>query len=159
MDEASSGTNKALVGLIVVVLLVAAAAAVFIASSTDQQNDASTMRTIRTAADSSSQNSSKNHQYADGSYSARGNYITPGGNESIDVTVTLDDGVVTSATIVQNALSNEAKQFQSRFASGFEDKVLGKKIDDINLSRVAGSSLTPIGFHNALEEIKKDARI
>ncbi|WP_447589312.1 hypothetical protein [Microbacterium lacticum] len=41
---------------------------------------------------------------------------------------------------------------------GIAGEVVGKDIDDVSVSRVAGSSLTSGGFNDALETIKADAR-
>lgn len=165
MNESRAGTNKAIVGILVVVLLGIAATAVFVASNNTERDNSIALPETTTATTNTSDESvqpsvdSQPASYKDGDYDAQGSYITPGGSESIDLSVTLVDGVVTSATITQNAITGEAKEFQSRFASGFGDEVKGKNIDEINLSRVAGSSLTPIGFNSALEDIKNEARV
>jgi uncharacterized protein with FMN-binding domain len=147
--------NKAIVGLVVVTLLVVAATATVLLTSTQKQEPTAT--TTGTSV-SSGTPASTNENYKDGQYTANGSYLTPGGNESIDVTLTIEDRKVTQATIAQNAISNEAKQFQSQFNSGYQNEVVGKDIDSIRLSRVAGSSLTPGGFNNALEDIKNQAK-
>jgi hypothetical protein len=36
--------------------------------------------------------------------------------------------------------------------------VVGKNIDEVNLGKVSGSSLTPIGFNNAIEDIRSQAK-
>ena len=41
---------------------------------------------------------------------------------------------------------------------GIAGEVVGKDIDDLSVSRVAGSSLTSGGFNDSLETIKADAR-
>ncbi len=164
MDESANGMNKALIGIIVVIVLVAVSTAVVVVAGNVQEDSASgpASETISnsqsTGAPASSGTNQPNGSYKDGSYTANGGYITPGGSESIDVTLTLSDGVVTAASIEQNAITNEAKQFQSQFESGFESEVVGKNIDEVNLSRVAGSSLTPVGFNDAIQDIKADAR-
>ena len=150
MDDARKTPNKAIIGIIAVVLLVIVATAVVVAGSGSASNT-----TAGTSSTSSSSNSSTN--FKDGSYSATGNYDSPGGPQSIDVKVTLAGGVITDASVTQNATDREAEQYQSQFASGFKSVVIGKKISDISLSRVAGSSLTPIGFNSALDSIKSEA--
>jgi uncharacterized protein with FMN-binding domain len=158
MNESSKGMNKAIIGLIVVVLLVAAASAVLVISANVERDEIGTAsnETAKTSAVNDTQ--TQNNQYTDGDYSARGSYLTPGGNESIDLMLTLQNGVVTDTNITQNAETQEAKEFQERFASGYKEQVVGKSIDEISLDRVAGSSLTPIGFNSALADIKDDAR-
>ncbi len=55
----------------------------------------------------------------------------------------------------ENATS---KQFQTKFAGGISDAVVGKSIDELNVSKVAGSSLTSTGFNAAIDDIKADAK-
>ncbi len=95
--------------------------------------------------------------YANGTYEATGEYVSPGGRESIDVSVTVMNGKITDTTITPNADSGEAEEYQQRFAANYKDMVVGKSIDEVSLTRVAGSSLTGIGFNDALEQIKEDA--
>lgn len=161
--ESSNSTNKAVIGIVVIVLLVIAATAVIVMSANNDQ--ASQTITSRDTPASQEQNladestsSQVTEVYTDGTYSAEGSYQTPGGQESIDVSVVLRDGAITEATVTQNANGGEAEEYQNRFASGFTSQVVGKKIDEVSLSRIAGSSLTPNGFNNAIQEIKDQAR-
>jgi uncharacterized protein with FMN-binding domain len=101
--------------------------------------------------------SSAGADYADGTYTEDGDYQSPGGQESITVTVTIEDDVVTAVEVAPHATSGNAKQYQSQFASGIAAEVVGKDIDSLAVSRVAGSSLTSDGFNAALEKIKADA--
>lgn len=127
----------------------------------DTPNEATT--SSQSSSDSSSQNtesaSTDVSSYKDGTYSATGSYVSPGGRESIELTVTIKDGVITSTELVQNAEDRDAKQYQAAFAGGYKDLVVGKKVDEVKLSRVAGSSLTSNGFNDALNQIKEDAGV
>lgn len=96
--------------------------------------------------------------YKNGVYNVTGNYTSPGGPESIGVTLTLTDGKVTSAEVVSNAELPASKLNQAKFISGYEVLVVGKSIDEIKLDKVAGSSLTPKGFMDALEKVKSQAK-
>lgn len=95
--------------------------------------------------------------YKDGEYTETGIYRSPDGMEQIEVTVTLEDGVVTDATVVSMAENPNSKTYQSRFIRAFKPFVVGKNINDIELDTVGGSSLTPDGFEAAFEKIKSDA--
>lgn len=106
---------------------------------------------------SSSQNQSSKMTYKNGTYVALGTYPTGGGRESIDLTITIRDAVITNTDVFQNAISPEAKDYQGRFVSAYKQLVVGKRIDEVSLSRVAGSSLTSIGFNKAITQIKSDA--
>lgn len=96
--------------------------------------------------------------YKDGEYMAEGMYISPGGSESIDVTLTLSDGVVTDAHVTSNATRPISKQMQASFIGGYKDQVIGKSLDEINLSKVSASSLAPKGFNDAVKKIKAQAQ-
>ncbi|WP_375383757.1 hypothetical protein [uncultured Microbacterium sp.] len=95
--------------------------------------------------------------YKDGSYTAEGSYVTPESVESITVTVTLADDVITAVEIVGEPQKADSKQYQSQFIGGVSEAVVGKDIDEISVSRVAGSSLTSGGFNQAIEQIKAEA--
>lgn len=99
----------------------------------------------------------KKSKYSDGTYEAVGNYISPAQREEIDITLTLKDNVVTDATFVGKATHEKSKAMQALFSEGFKEQVVGKPIDSIALTVVNGSSLTPKGFMDALQKIKKEA--
>ncbi|WP_382309622.1 hypothetical protein [Herbiconiux sp. UC225_62] len=101
--------------------------------------------------------SSGSSTYADGTYDAKGNYISPNGKEEVDVSVTLAGDVITAVTVTPEATNPTAIQYQTQFADGIAAVVVGKDIDEIDVSRVAGSSLTSGGFNEAIEAIKADA--
>lgn len=95
--------------------------------------------------------------YADGTYTAEGSYATPESVESISVTVTLQDDVITDVQVVGDPTRAESEQYQGQFIGGIRDEVVGKDIDQLSVSRVAGSSLTSGGFNQALDAIKAEA--
>lgn len=94
----------------------------------------------------------------DGVYEAAGRYLTPGGSESIGVSLTLVGGVITATSVEVEATSPTARQFQVQFASRYADRVIAKDITDLNLSRVAGASLTSVGFNDAVAQIMVESR-
>ncbi len=162
--ETSKTPNKAIIALIVVVLLVAAATVVIVLSSnkstTDSASTSETATDLPTNASSTDEGAGGTGSgvFKDGTYSSTGSYQTPGGQESIGVKITLTDGVISDASVTQQGHTGEAKQFQSQFVSGYKSQVIGKKVTEVDLNRVAGSSLTPNGFNSALDDIEKQAR-
>jgi uncharacterized protein with FMN-binding domain len=94
--------------------------------------------------------------YADGQYSADGQY--GGQPSSIGVTVTLTEDIVTAVSVSPHATDPTSLDLQERFAAAVPTVVVGRDIDEIKVDRLAGSSGTPRGFNAALEEIKKQAR-
>ncbi|MBM3271776.1 hypothetical protein FJY94_00595 [Candidatus Kaiserbacteria bacterium] len=97
--------------------------------------------------------------YKDGTFSADGVYQSPAGNETVHVSVTLKGDVVTATTFKGDATNPGSVNNQKKFSGGYTQLVVGKKLDDIKLSVVNGSSLTPGGFMDALADIKAEARI
>ncbi len=95
--------------------------------------------------------------YANGAYTQSGSYRSPAGEESVSVSLTLADGIIASATFTGNATNPASIRNQERFASGYSDLVVGKSLDEVNVGVVNGSSLTGIGFMEAIEAIKVEA--
>jgi|GEM_PF-1190236 len=95
--------------------------------------------------------------YADGTYEARGSYVSPAGAEGVDVSLTLANGIVTDATFASNATNPASVRNQGQFAAGYRQLVVGKPLDELNLRTVNGSSLTPKGFMDAVAKIKVQA--
>ncbi|HSX00017.1 MAG TPA: hypothetical protein VLH38_03205 [Patescibacteria group bacterium] len=96
--------------------------------------------------------------YKDGTYKATGGYNSPGGIESIEVSVTLSANTVVESTVVADADDPSAKSYQDVFVANYKTFVVGKNIADIKLGNVSGSSLTSEGFNNALDQIKRQAQ-
>ncbi len=99
------------------------------------------------------------YTYKNGTYSADGSYDSPGGPDSIGVTLTLQNDIVTNVSVTPNPGDRTSARYQNAFISGYKQYVIGKNISGLNLGKVSGSSLTPIGFNNALTQIKAQAKV
>ena len=97
-------------------------------------------------------------KYADGTYTASGEYVSPAGTESVTVTLTLKDSVVTEVSSTDSAENPKSQYFQKQFADGIASAVVGKPIGSVALTVVNGASLTSKGFMDALEKIKGEAK-
>lgn len=95
--------------------------------------------------------------YKDGTYTADGTYKSPNGTETVGVQLTLANGTVSAVDITQHPSNPNTRKFQGEFAGGIADQVVGKSLDEIKVSKVAGSSLTSGGFNQAVEQIKAQA--
>jgi hypothetical protein len=113
--------------------------------------------TTPTPSASASESTSNSSTYADGTYTAEGSYATPESVETIVVTVTLDDDIITAVDVSGDPQKRESEEYQGRFIGGIADVVVGQDIDQISVSRVAGSSLTSGGFNQAIDTIKSEA--
>jgi hypothetical protein len=97
--------------------------------------------------------------HADGTYTSEGTYNTPESVETISVTVTLESDVITDVQVEGDPQKSESEEYQGQFIGGISEVVVGKDIDEIQVSRVAGSSLTSGGFNEAIEAIKAEAAL
>lgn len=95
--------------------------------------------------------------YRDGSYQASGSYESPNGRESIEVRLELENDIVTGVEVTTNPSNPTTANYQGQFADGVAALVVGKDIDELDVTVVAGSSLTSGGFREALAAIKADA--
>jgi uncharacterized protein with FMN-binding domain len=99
----------------------------------------------------------KDSGYVNGVYTATGQY--GGLPSSVTVHVTLVENVVTAVTVTPHATDPTSLDFQRRFAAAVPAVVVGKRIDEVKVGRLAGSSGTPVGFNAALRRIKEQARV
>ncbi len=106
---------------------------------------------------SASESTSSSSTYADGTYTAEGSYATPESVETIVVTVTLENDIITAVDVSGDPQKRESEEYQGRFIGGIAEVVVGQDIDQISVSRVAGSSLTSGGFNQAIDTIKSEA--
>ncbi len=95
--------------------------------------------------------------YRDGTYQANGTYESPNGSENIIVLVELTDDVVTNVEITTNPNNPTTANYQTQFANGIAALVVGEDIDQLDVTVVAGSSLTSNGFREAIAAIKAEA--
>lgn len=96
--------------------------------------------------------------YKDGNYTAVGHYQAPPGEEQVQVTLTLKDGIVTDSTFQATSRAPRSQHYMGIFGDNYKPMVIGKKISDLHLTNVSGSSLTPMGFNDAVEKIKAQAQ-
>jgi len=106
----------------------------------------------------SSTTSTTSGTYKDGTYEATGQYSTPESVETVDVTLTIAGDTVTAVEVTGDPQASESKRYQSEFIGGIQAEVVGKKLDEISVSKVAGSSLTSGGFNKAVDTIKTEAK-
>ncbi len=96
--------------------------------------------------------------YKDGTYSAVGSYMSPGGLDKIGVTVTLVNDIVSTVSLELKPGDDTSEKYQNIFATSYKDYVIGKSIDTLKLDKVSRSSLTSRGFNDAITNIKLQAK-
>lgn len=108
-----------------------------------------------TPAGSADAQSTRPARYADGVYTATGEY---GGQPShITVKATLKDGVITAVAVTPHAYVPRSLELQRAFAEAVPKVVVGKRIDQVKVGKLAGSSGTPKGFNDAIRQIREKA--
>jgi uncharacterized protein with FMN-binding domain len=140
-------SSAAVVGLAGIALLAACTSAAD-ASTTSTSDGGATA--VKTAAAGTT--------YKDGTYTESGSYSTPGGEESVKVTLTIASSAVTAVSLTGSEITPNAKHYQEQFAAGIGAIIKGKQLSTLEVSRVAGSSLTSAGFNAAVEAIRTDAK-
>lgn len=145
-------TGVALIALVVIVALGAVAY-----NSSNNPPASSGTNSSPTIVGNDANNAAMATAFKNGEYEAVGKYQTPGGETEVGVTLTLDNGVVTAVDVEKLATVPISQKFQDEFIASYKEQVIGKKINELQLSKVSGSSLTPKGFNDALEKIKTQA--
>lgn len=147
--------RKVVIPIAIAALLLFGLLAAYLMRPTDSEGASTNTGTVTT--EQSADSSEATLEYKDGTYAAVGDYTSPGGSESIDVSLTIKDSVVTDATVTAKAVNPNSKEYQAKFISGYKAEVVGKSLAQLQLGAVAGSSLTPKGFNDALADIKTQA--
>lgn len=96
------------------------------------------------------------YNYRNGTYSSQISYRTPEGMYSMDVTLTMVNDMISNTNIVFDSKALR-DGYTERFNTSYQTYVIGKDIDALNLSRIAGASLTTDAFKKAITEIKTQA--
>lgn len=160
--EQGQQPNKVLIGIVVAALLALIAAGAWYSMNSTTTNvvgqsnqpQPTTMQPNMPSGDETQVTN-----FMAGEYSATGFYQSPGGSEEVKVTLTLlADGTIEDSQVTPLAASGTSRQYQSDFVNNYQSMVVGKNINEVELSRVAGSSLTSIGFNDALDQITEDAK-
>ena len=160
MKAAVRSTGLSTLGVLSVVPLFAGCASAEIAdeSTSDmtapQSEEAATPRESESMGDAPRMGEKP---WKEGTYSSRGGYQSPNGPETVEVTITVVNNVITEIVVTPNASNSTSKRDQGQFAEGISAETVGKPLDAFSVSRVSGSSLTSGGFNEALEAIKADA--
>jgi len=94
---------------------------------------------------------------ADGVHTAESSYFTPNRvRHDIVVTLTVAGGIVTAAEVEYDG-GGPSTPSNAGFDTAYRAVVVGQPIEDINLSRVGGASLTSESFNEAVQTILQQA--
>lgn len=96
--------------------------------------------------------------YKDGTYTATGDYYVPHGEETIKISLTIQNDTITSSSVQNSENDFTSAQYQENFASAYKSYVVGKKIGSLQVSVIAGASDTTQGFNDAVSQIESQAK-
>jgi hypothetical protein len=95
--------------------------------------------------------------YKDGTYSADSKYAAPGGDDEIAVSITVKSNIITAVKVTTVDAHDEGIRYAAQFESGISAVAVGKSLATLNVSNVAGASLTSQGFNSALATIRSES--
>jgi uncharacterized protein with FMN-binding domain len=125
-------------------------------SGTESSQSPSRSERSASASEGSSSSETSDAEYEDGTYTAKGYY---GGAPSyMTFTVTLEDGQISDVSSELMPENNDTSRgYQERFAAALPDEVVGKRVDEVEVGKLAGSSSCGEGFNDALATIREQA--
>ncbi|MDQ6985082.1 MAG: FMN-binding protein [Candidatus Dojkabacteria bacterium] len=100
-----------------------------------------------------------NRKYKDGEYTYTAEYGATDVIESFTITLSLSDGFINEFEFIDQANLGKSKKYNSEFKTAISEKILGKKINSIEIEKIAGASLTTNAFNSAINEIRLEAAI
>ncbi len=80
-------------------------------------------------------------------------YKSPAGQESINVSLTTKDGIITNVTATPLATNPISIKLQSAFASDISKNVIGKTIKGLKVDTVSWASLTTGAFNEYIASV------
>ncbi len=135
-----------------------AAGGVDVVESTETPNTASDNPAAATTPTPAAATTEAVMSFKDGTYNVVGKYTSPKGPEEIAIKLTLKDGKIADVVVTPKATFEASINWQTKFAGGVKAAVVGKSIADLKLDKVSGSSLTPQGFNDGLEQVRAQAK-
>ncbi|MFZ2206509.1 MAG: FMN-binding protein [Microgenomates group bacterium] len=75
-------------------------------------------------------------------------------SESITVNATFSNQTIIDLQIKNQSTNGESAAYQEAFATEIKQYVIGKKISEINISRIAGASYTSVAFMEAISRMQ-----
>ena len=96
--------------------------------------------------------------FKDGTYTVEDAYFVMAGlSEPMRTTITLDDGIITDASVAFDTQDIHSEYHQRDFVAVYKSEVIGANITDVPFSRIGGASLTTGGFNDALQKVMNQA--
>ncbi len=147
-----------LAGMAVIVGLLVVALVVFAVSNNSAKTADKPAPAPAAAGTTTETTSTAASTYRNGTYRDTGAYRSPGGSQKVNVELILVGDVVSGVVVTEAAVDDQSSEFQEMFIGGIKAQVVGKPLDEVDVSRGSGASLTSKGFNDALDKIKAQAK-
>lgn len=159
--------------LILVGLLSSIAILYFTVNSSNTQNFSSSNNTLNSTSNGDAVSKFDNNiqvtqdvkvindqnKFNDGKYTISITYNVPKNYvDTIIFTFDLKDDFIQNVDFSANASNEDSRRYINLFGKNYKPLVLGKKLDDLSLSNVAGASLTTQAFNESLSKLKQQAQ-
>lgn len=91
---------------------------------------------------------------ADGTYTDQVEYHSPGGQDTIEISLTVEKDIVKAVSIKSIKADGTSIRFINGVNDALPDLVIGKKISELNLPKqISGSSLTTTAFKFHVDQL------
>ena len=77
--------------------------------------------------------------------------------DSIDVTATLQGGVITDVSVTGHPLLTQSHDYMQGFVDEISGAVVGRSVEDAHVTALAGASKTSDAFNDAIDDIASQA--
>lgn len=159
MEGDQKNNNGVVIGTVVALVFAVAAYGFYSYTKRDQQSTVAIVTpTPTTSPTPTPADVTKSYMYKDGDYSANGTYNSPAGKEQIGVRVSVKGDIITDASVEVTATNPASKNWQTVVSKNIKSLVVGKKLNNVVLDKVSGSSLTPKGWNDAIVKIQSQAQ-
>lgn len=97
--------------------------------------------------------------YRDGSYEVSLDYTVPRGSNTIKAVITIKDDIITGLTTENIVASEKSKEYTEPFSNQISGAVVGKKLDEAKITKIAGASGTSKAFNDVLALVIEKAEL
>ena len=119
--------------------------------------DASASEALQETDTTDEQSTATSSVFVDGAYSASTVYASPGGNDGIGVEIVLANNQIQSLDIIREESNNTSVRWVDRFVAEVFTAVEGQDLDEADVDKLGGASLTQAAFNDLLDDIRSQA--
>lgn len=97
--------------------------------------------------------------FKDGSYEVSLDYQVPRGTNNMKATITIKDDIITEVATVNTVASAKSEEYTKPFSEQISAEVVGKKLSEAKITKIAGASGTSKAFDDILDQVIEKAEI